>query len=174
MRHQIQWKVEGGDAENRTDREPANHAEMGVKARRPIERYHLTRNPPRLLGRHGERLDGATDLPLGISDRLPRLGRDGLRTLVSPSVEQRGDLLENVVPGMSRQLRHHRRRTGRRCDGLLDIGLGGLRDLSHGSSGERIDDRSRDRTLFPLALNEKWTGFLHRKIRWSLLDEGWY
>ncbi len=77
---------------------------MGIKAWRPIERYHLARNPPRLFGCHGEGLDSSTDFPLGISDRLSRLGRDGLRTLISPSVEQRCDLLENVVPGMSRQL----------------------------------------------------------------------
>ncbi len=75
---------------------------MGIKAWRLIEWYHFARNPPRLFGCHGEGLDGSTNFPLGISDRLPRLGRDGLRALVSPSVEQRGDLLENIVPGMSR------------------------------------------------------------------------
>ena len=57
VRHKIQRKVEGGDAENRTDRETAKYAKMGIEAGRPIERNHFPGYPPGFFGSHRKGLN---------------------------------------------------------------------------------------------------------------------
>jgi hypothetical protein len=69
---------------------------------------------------------------------------------------------------MARKLPHGYGSTESGRDGLFDIGLARLRDLGHELSGERINDRGRDLALLPLTMNEKRTGFLHWRTRWSL------
>lgn len=172
MCHKIQRKVEGSDAENRTDRETAKHAKMGIGAWCPIERDHLPRNSSCFFGSHRKGLNGSPDLPLRVGDGLARLCRDNLGKLVTAPINQGGDLLEDIVSGMRRKALHSHSRKTRGCYGLFDIRFSRLSDLGDEFSGERINDRDREIARLPLAMNEKRSGFLHWKTHRSLDEVG--
>ena len=130
---------------------------MRIGAGRPIQRHNLTGDAPRFFGCDGKGLHRSADFTLGIGDRLARLHGDRSGKLVSASINQRGDLLENVVSGMRRELPHGRSRTVGGCNGLVYIGLRRLGDLGDELSGERINDRGRGLAVLPLTVNQKRT-----------------
>jgi len=140
---------------------------MCIKTGGPIQRNHFTRNSSCFFSRNRERLNSPGDFPPRIGDRLTGFRRNRRRKVVPTSSEQGRNLLEDIVSSMGRQLSHGSSCAGCRCDGLFDIGFRRLGNLRNQLPGERVDDRRRTVTHFPLAMNKEWSRFLHWMTRWS-------
>ena len=157
MSHKIQGEIKRGDAEYGSDRKPAKNAEMGISPRHPVERNNIAGNTLGLFCRHSERLDGPTDFPFGIGDRLPRLSRDQPSKLVASIVDCPGYPLQLMITSVRRKGPHCLGSVDRCLDSRLGISLSGLRDLGQNLPSEGIVHRSDPVTLSPLTPDEKWT-----------------
>ena len=100
MGHKIQGKVKRGDPEHRTDRNPTEDAEMGIRPRCPVERDHLAWNALRLFSRDGESLNGPTDFPLRVGNRFAGFSRHQAGKLLTPVIEPACNLLKHVIAGV--------------------------------------------------------------------------
>jgi len=123
--HKVQGKIEGSDPEHRTNRNPTENAEMGIRPRRPVERDYLARNALGLFSRNGKCLNGSTDFPLCVGDRLAGFSRHQAGEFLSSVIEPTRDLLQHMIAGVGRQSPHAGSRIDRRLD--RSLGVGGTR-----------------------------------------------
>src|SRR5690349_9888510 len=170
MSDKIQRKIKWGDAQDRTDRKPAQDAQMGIGSRRPIQWDHVTWNAFGFFRRHSEGLNGPIHFPPGVRDRLSRFSGHYAGEFLTAIMQRSGDFLQKMVASVRRKVSHRLGCVGRRLDRCLGIGLARLRDFGKDFPGEGIVYRSGCVPLAPLAADEKWTWSLQEDA--PLLEEG--
>ena len=173
VRHQVQREVERGDAEHRTDREPAQQAHPRSQRCLGVETHHLVVPVPDHLGGPPERGDRPRGLDRRPFERLAALTRDQLRVLVDRLGQALGDVIERLGSHMDREVLGRLERLVRGGRSLLDVGVRGDADLVDHAVVERALDLERALARPPVPVHQEGSR-AHRGITsFALLPRSW-
>ena len=129
VRDQIERKIEGRDAQHRTDRHPTSQAEIPIHAGRPVQRDDFSADSFRLLAGDQEGLNRARHLAPRIRQGLACLGHHQPRELFLPLPQDLCNLGAGGGAGIGREPFHLPRRRLHRTDRLLGGGIIGQTDF---------------------------------------------